>query len=154
MNLRKSQFSRRKGLTFIEVLVSLMFFAMLIFPLFVLSSMATRGSMDAYYEFLAGSLGQEPIDVFRSLGYKWLVDYSSHPIGDYPLAWKDLTDSDWQKVPTETGVFRRRIEIIPCPAQGDEPKVLLVRVTIAPKGSTWLSRDQTVVEAFIVEEPE
>lgn len=144
--------SRRLAFTLIEILVCLGILSACLLPLYFATSVANRGSMDTYYEFLAEALAQEPIEVFRAIGYRALVDYTKQPLPDYPLGWQDLAAQDWQKMPAEAGVFRRLIEIVPATRDSDDPPALLVRVTVAPTGSTWLTRSQIVAETLIVED--
>ena len=143
---------RLSAFTLIEILVCIAILSLCLFPLYMTATQANRSSMDAYYESLAGSLAQEPIEVFRALGYRGLTDYARHPLPDFPLGWQDLSSSDWQRIPAESGVFRRFIEVAPYSAGGDDPAAIRVRVTVAPKGASWLSRDQVIAEAVIIQD--
>ncbi|MBF0548298.1 MAG: hypothetical protein HQM08_27935 [Candidatus Riflebacteria bacterium] len=70
-------------------------------------------SADVYYETLAAQLAKEPIEIFRCFGYKWLKEYSLHPIQDFPIGICSLEKLPFSAIerPRESSVFEREIHL-------------------------------------------
>jgi prepilin-type N-terminal cleavage/methylation domain-containing protein len=150
---------KSRGFSFVEFLVAMMILSVSILSLLWMSSYSKKGSMDAYYEFLAFSLAKEPIEVFRAFGYQWLQDYDSHPLARYPVnvgpaaIGNNPTDPDQH--PFEASQFVRSISLAPADHQG--LRAFKVTVEVGPAGKnrveTWLRKDNVQLEALIVETP-
>ena len=114
--------------------------------------------MDTYYEFLAFSLAKEPVEVFRTFGYKWLCNYQEHPILKYQIdvGWQEITDEPGgPQHPFEANLFEREITVADAAYDGVGAKRVVVRVRPKKLGrvDAWLSRDVVTFEALIVEGP-
>lgn len=148
---------QRRGLTFLEVLLTMVLLSVALLALLSTTSSANRGSQDAYYEFMAFSLAKEPIEIFRGFGYHWLSEYEKHPLPPFPLDWAPISDSQLGMVlhPAEAASFRRTISLTK--VGNDRTRGIRVRVTVAPVGLSrvmaWLSRDEVTMEALIPEKP-
>ncbi len=98
-----------------ELLVSMAFLSLALLSLMMMNSYSSKSSMDTYYEYLAFSLAREPIEVFRSFGYRWLKTYDNHPLARYPAnaGPAQIIDSptDPDQHPFEAGLFEREISI-------------------------------------------
>lgn len=151
----------RGGFTILEILIAIMFLAFAILSFMWLNQTSNRGSMDAYFEFLAFSLAQEPIEIYRGLGYEQVCRYltnSDAPLPKYPLdTWIDITDdptSDAQH-PPDAAMFSRRIEMQPVTKDG--LKAIKITVMVQPKGQSrveaWLSRQRVTLDSLIMEKP-
>ena len=151
---------RRSAFTLIEMLVGMLFLSLALLGLMTMNSSSNRGTMDAYYEFMALSLAQEPIEIFRGFGYHWLVDLQAGRIAappEYPLGWSEIRDQSFAEVsyPSEACLFQRHIELTPLENGG--VRAIRVRVRIGPKAQTraaaWLSRTDVSLDALILEQP-
>ncbi len=149
--------SRRRALSFLELLLTIALLSLVLLALFSTTTYSNRRSFDAYYEYLALALAKEPIEIFRGFGYHWLAGYDRHPLPAYPLAWSPIADADLGLVlhPAEAAGFRRHIALTP--VTDGRTRAIRVRVTVAPAAAnrvmTWLSRDEVVLEALIPEKP-
>lgn len=151
---------RRRAFTLIEVLVGMLFLSLALLGLLTLNSSSNRGTMDAYYEFMALSLAQEPIEIFRGFGYHWLCDLEARRIAappEYPLEWSEIHDQTFSEVsyPSEACLFQRHIGLTPVEKGG--VKAIRVKVRVGPRAQTramaWLSRTEVALEALILEGP-
>ena len=132
----------RRGTTFIELL-----------SLIWMNRTSTRAAMDSYYEMVALSLAREPIEIFRGFGYDWLAAYDSHPLEDFPpFTWKPVTSAAFSthQRPVETEIFQRHIALENIVEAG--VPAIRVRVSIAPVGSSWLTRSEITLEGLIVKQ--
>ncbi|MBF0542884.1 MAG: hypothetical protein HQM08_00550 [Candidatus Riflebacteria bacterium] len=153
----------KNGFTIIELLMGTIFLSSALLGIFAVISSANRMTMDAYYEILSSQLANEPIEVFRSFGYEWLKDYSSHQLPDYPLGWNDIADRPFSPIkhPSESTSFQREISLqeFEGTLAGSHGKIQGIKVIIkvSPKSSTnvsrWLSRNYVSAEAIIFDRP-
>jgi len=148
-----------------ELLVAMAFLALALLSMLWMNTYSSKGSMDAYYEFLAFSLAREPIEVFRSFGYKWLAKYDNHPLARYPAnsGPQQIIDSagNPDQHPFEAGLFEREILIADADYQDSTTgqKILAKKVTVyvrpvkKSRVDNWLRKDEIQLEAFIVDGP-
>ncbi len=150
----------RRGFTLIEILIAIVFLSIALLAMLWMNQASNKGAMDAYYEFLGFSLAQEPIEVFRGLGFDWAENYLNDRIPelpDYPLDWKEVRDLTFAQAqhPAEAVFFKRHIALEPVEKGG--LRALRITVTVSPaeknRVMAWLSRDDIKLESLIVEKP-
>ncbi|MBF0407800.1 MAG: hypothetical protein HQM10_10625 [Candidatus Riflebacteria bacterium] len=138
-----------KAFSLFEVLIASTVFTIALLPILWSVNNYNRSAMDAYYEFLALTLAKEPVEVFRALGYDWLVANSTNPHPDFPSGEKQIS-ADGEKYPVEAGAFKRKIDLKVMPEQ----KSILVTVTVYPAAQTrvraWLSGTEIVHKGLVV----
>lgn len=145
----------RTGFTFLEVMVAVFILAVALLSLFAVISTAGRGTMDAYFEQMALSLAKEPIEVFQAFGYHWLA--LGKPLPEFPPGWSEVPGTPDSPIlhPAEANQFQRHISLEPL--ERDGIRGFLVQVTVRPRGmgrvAAWLSRNDLVLSAFIMEKP-
>ena len=146
---------KSRGMNLTEVAIAAFFLSLALLGLLMLNRSSMRGAMDAYYEFMAFSLAQEPIEIYHYL--EKLAAGSVQAPEVYPLGWDDLADSPPQRLsrPAEAGNFRRNIALTPIQQAGI--KAYRISVTVAPRGAnrvaTWLSRSGVTLQGYVVEKP-
>ncbi|MBF0407196.1 MAG: hypothetical protein HQM10_07575 [Candidatus Riflebacteria bacterium] len=148
---------KNRAFSMVEVLIAIIFLATVIVGITNVTFMASKSSMDAYYELLALQLAQEPIEIFRTFGYMWLSTYSTHTLPAYPLdTWNPVSSPAIGGIqyPPEASLFQRKITLKPITGAINAVKV---KVQIAPKELSrvkiWLSQSDISVEALICEKP-
>ncbi|RCK79453.1 MAG: hypothetical protein OZSIB_0093 [Candidatus Ozemobacter sibiricus] len=148
----------RRAFTLIEVLVAMIFLSLALLSLMWMNQASTRGAMDAYYEFLGQSLAQEPLEVYRALGYDWLARNPSG-LPDLPIgAWQDVSDGPTPDLgrPAEAGFFSRLIETARI-TDGTGLSALRLTVTVRPRQlgrvEAWLTRNQITRTALLFPRP-
>ena len=137
------------------------FLTLAIFPMVMLNKSSNQGSMDAYYEFLAFSLAREPIEIYRGLGYDYLVDILDRgitPVKRYPIGIMqpiDFGNTEKLQYPPEARMFARQIELKK--VNKGNTNGVKITVTVAAKGQSkvdvWMSRKAVTLESIIMERP-
>ncbi|MBF0544129.1 MAG: hypothetical protein HQM08_06840 [Candidatus Riflebacteria bacterium] len=165
MNLKRFSFFSRieypggyRAFSMIEVLIAMVFLATVIIGIGNMNYMSNKSAMDSYYEFLGLQLAQEPIEIFRVFGYKWLSTYGqSHSLPDYPLdSWQPVSSSVMGGIqyPPEASLFQRKISLKPI---NGKIKAIRIKVQVAPKEQNrikiWLSQSDISMEGIVCETP-
>ncbi|MFZ2957903.1 MAG: hypothetical protein WA705_13530 [Candidatus Ozemobacteraceae bacterium] len=151
----------KKGFSLVEVIIAMIFFALVLLGFLNVASSANRQSMDAYYEFTAMQAALEPLEIFRAAGFDLVAEYAKHPLPEYPLGWNELRDRPGAAMqhPIEWEMFQREIVIDPPQPLPTTPNRRSVRIRVrvqprqASRAAAWLSRDGVTVESLIVELP-
>lgn len=149
---------KRKGFSLVEVLIGLVIMQIALLSFFAINESSNSKSMDAYYEFLAHSLGKELIEFTQGMGYGWANKYITKP-DLFPLdEWHGVlekpifSDSTYFR---EASSFERRVRL---EKVGDSGEGVLVTVDIRVKGrnkaSTWLSRNFISYTTIVMEKPQ
>lgn len=140
---------KQRAFSLIEVMVAAFILAVAVLSVMMVSQYSNRGSMDAYYEFMALTLAKEPVEIFRALGYDWLAKHAENPHPEYPLGEAEIA-GDGIKRPVEASAFMRKIEMKISPAE----KAAHLTVTVFPVGQSraqaWLSRKSVTIETLII----
>ena len=113
--------------------------------------------MDAYYKFLAHSLCEEALEVFRGMGYDWLADGLDHPgtnaLSDFPIGTAKIetgTSAQFER-PAEAGLFQRTITL--SRPNGSDISVIQIDVSVQPVAesvvSAWLSLDRISMQTLV-----
>ncbi len=159
----------RKGFTLLEVLIAMVFMTVAMLGMFSMNQMSNRGSMDAYYEFLAFSLAREPIEVYRNFGYDYLLSLTTghSPLKFYPIGKTSLKqfvgipgyELDY---PAEAAMFDREIILRPININSDGATINAIKITVLvslanlegkSRAQAWMSRQEVKLESIIVERP-
>ncbi|MBF0547683.1 MAG: hypothetical protein HQM08_24805 [Candidatus Riflebacteria bacterium] len=154
----KNKVLGKNGFSMVEILISLLFIALVMVGISNVNIMANKSSMDAYYEFLAVQLAQEPLEIFRAFGYDWLSNYQSHALADYPLdTWNQVLSSKAGGIqyPQEAELFQRKVSL---KSISTSPvKAIRIKVQVAPRDMSrakiWLSQSDVSMEAIVCERP-
>jgi hypothetical protein len=130
---------------------------------------SNRGSMDAYYEFLAFSLAREPIEVYRNFGFDYLryLEAGHSGLKFYPIDKVSLKDFIGLpgldiEYPAEAAFFDREISLEPLTIDsGSKPiNAIKIKVTVSTanldgksKAQAWLTKQEISLESIVVEPP-
>ncbi|HOT27292.1 MAG TPA: hypothetical protein PLU72_03815 [Candidatus Ozemobacteraceae bacterium] len=152
---------RRRGFNLVEVIIAMIFFALVLVGFLSVASTANRQSMDTYYEFAAMQAALEPLEIFRAAGFDLVANYAAHPLAEFPPGWNDLRDEPNSAIrhPLEWQMFRREITVDPPQSLpgGNGRRAVRIRIRVEPKqasrAAAWLSRGGVAVEGLIVELP-
>jgi prepilin-type N-terminal cleavage/methylation domain-containing protein len=134
----------KRGVTLVEVMTASMILTVALLVLLSVNSSSSRMTMDSYFEFLAVQIAQEPLEVFRSVGYPQCKN-----LPKYPISVTTPMTNENGLYPPEVMHFERKIEI------EAKPPSYLVSVSVAPKPNSiaqaWLRKGKGVVtmRAFI-----
>ena len=152
---------RKRGFSLVEILMAMIFLGSAILGLVMVNSSSNRGAMDAYYEFMAYSLAQEAVEIYRGLGFAYAEDVyhgrisstDACKVGDTTIRECPFPDVAH---PVETGMFQRSVALDPVEVDGIRAYRITVRIfpRNRSKVDTWLSRDAVVLESLIVEQPQ
>ena len=155
----------KRGLTLIEILIALLFLSGAVLSLFGLNRISNQGAMDAYFETLSLQLAREPLEIFKSFGYRWVEKLRT---GEIPPPIQDLKIGDWIPVsqqispggtaifrPVDGDLFRRRISLSPFSLPG-QPAAILIEVEVVPveesNAMRWLTRPGIKLADLVVED--
>lgn len=150
--------AKKKGFSFIEILIGMVILQVALLSFFLINQSSRAQSLDAYYEFLAHSLGNEVIEFCQGMGYKWASKYADsqdifpldewHPVLEKPI----FSESSYFR---ESEAFERYVSF--SPLESDAKGVLVsidIRVVGSNRASAWLSREQVSFATLIVEKPQ
>ena len=151
-----------RGFSLIEILIAIFLLATVLLSLLWMNRYSHISSMDAYYEGIAIGAAQEPLEIFRGMGYEWLELYqkgqadlnkSAALTACPPGVWFNLADAKPGLYPSEASDLKRLITVTPVTSDGI--KAFQVTVRIAPalqsKIDAWLSRDSVSLKSFVVD---
>lgn len=144
----------RDGFSFIEILVAMIFLAIVTVSIFSFVTSSGRGTLDAYRETIAYSIALETLEWVAGLGYERLLAAQLAPtpaleqLGTTGFAGMDsVTRDDGGMIayPDEYRVFERKTELIHLPAE----KLILIKVTVQPVAGTTIGRGSIVLEKLV-----
>ena len=155
----------KNGFTFLELILGLFLFAMLMAMVFPVLSSSSQTSMNAHYEFVAMQIAKEPLEVFRAMGYRWIQACAdspqNNPLGDYPLnSWHSIRNPLFGNPqnpihPAETEMFDRMITLDRLQKNGING--FFMTVLVKPKNQTkvmaWFRREMITLSTIIFEQP-
>ena len=147
----------KKGFTLVEILIGLVILQVALLSFFAINQSSNSRSMDAYYEFLACSLGKEVLELSQGMGYKWTAEFKAKP-DLFPLdSWHGILEYpifDKTSYFSECADFERKVSFT---AISGNVAGTLVQVFIRPKkdnkASSWLSRDSLSFSTIVMEKP-
>lgn len=148
---------KRRGFSFVEVLIGMVILQIALLSFFLINQSSNSQSMDAYYEFLGYSLGNEVIEFTQGMGYEWAIQYTTKP-DLFPLdAWHGILEKPIF-APTsyfrECDSFERIVSMKKVSGQGNGVLVSIgVRVKSNNKVKSWLSRNQLEFATIVMEKP-
>jgi len=148
---------KRRGFSFIEVLIGMVILQIALLSFFLINQSSSSQSMDAYYEFLANSLGNEVIEFVQGLGYEWAVKYLDKP-ELFPLGvWHGVLEKPLFAATSyfrECDSFERLINMQKVSSSGDGILVNIeIRVKSGNKVKSWLSRGELAFSTIVMEKP-
>ncbi|MBF0501078.1 MAG: hypothetical protein HQM09_13145 [Candidatus Riflebacteria bacterium] len=125
---------KRRAVTLVEILIASFILAGALLALLTVNSSSNRMTMDSYFEFLAMQIAQEPIEVFRAVGYPECMS-----IPKYPVAVTEPILNQLGLYPVESSMFERTISV-----DISKLPLCLVTVTVTPRSNSraqaWLRR--------------
>ena len=129
----------RHGASLLEVLIAGIILVIGLLPLLMLNRSSNQLTLDAYFEFMAVQLAQEPIEVFRSVGYPACTKLAHFPIG----VSEGISERD-SVYPAEAAMFSRQITL-----DVSKPPLCLVTVKVFPRLGTgaeaWMRPGKEVI---------
>lgn len=153
--------NRKKGFSLLEIVIAMAFMSIAILAMMWLNSASTRGSMDAYYEFMAFSLAREPIEIFRGFGYETLYEIyndnslapTTYPVNRY-INMADIMNPMAQiQYPVDAEMFQRRIDLTHVEHNGMNG--IRIKVTVSVVGQTrvelWMRKQSVALETIVPE---
>ncbi|MFZ5952460.1 MAG: type IV pilus modification PilV family protein [Candidatus Rifleibacteriota bacterium] len=149
---------KRRGFSLVEVLIGLVIMQIALLSFFLINESSNTQSMDAYYEFLAHSLGKEMVEFSQGMGYEWAVKYIDKP-DLFPLdEWHGVLD---KPIFSDTSYFReadsfeRRVKFSKVSKSGNGVLIGIdVRVKEKNRASAWLSRNYISYSTIVMEKPQ
>lgn len=152
---------KRKGFSLVEVLIGLVIMQIALLSFFMINESSNSKSMDAYYEFLAHSLGKEIIEFTHGMGYEWAEKFSANPdlfpldtwhgILEKPIFPAAPADSYFREVES----FERRVNFKKVEKSG-KGFLITVDIRVKEKGRAraWLSRNFISYTTIVMEKPQ
>lgn len=149
---------KRKGFSLIEVLIGLVIMSVALLSFFLINESSNTQSMDAYYEFLAHSLGKELVEFTQGMGYEWALKFMDAP-DIFPLGtWHGVLE---KPIFSDTSYFReaesfeRRVNFKKVEKSGKGVLVTVdIRVKEKGRASSWLSRNFISYTTIVMEKPQ
>lgn len=129
----------KRGLTLVEILIASVVLSLALLSLFSINSSSNQLTLDSYYELLAVQIAQEPLEVFKAVGYPECLKLPKYPIGQTgPMSTEN------GRYPAETSMFERTISIDP---STDPLYVVTVSVTPLPntKAQIWMRKGKNCI---------
>lgn len=148
---------RKKGFSFVEVLIGMVILQIALLSFFLINQSSSAQSMDAYYEFLGYSLGNEAIEFCQGMGYDWAAKYISKP-DLFPLdSWHGVLDKPIFSQASyfrECDSFERMINMRKVTGEGNGILITVgVRAKSSNKVKSWLSKSQIEFATIVMEKP-
>ncbi|MBU1108450.1 MAG: prepilin-type N-terminal cleavage/methylation domain-containing protein [Candidatus Riflebacteria bacterium] len=146
----------KRGFTLIEICIGMLLLSLTLLGFLRINSFASHSAMDAYYKFMAQQLANEPIEVFRAMGYERIKNLDKKPLPGYPIGTTESIQEEvsGERYPVETSLFSRTIELEK--VEEDGVKGFLVKVSVFPSGSNkisaWLVRQMVNATGLVIEE--
>lgn len=149
---------KRKGFSLIEVLIGMVIMSVALLSFFMINESSNSKSMDAYYEFLAHSLGKELVEFTHGMGYEWAQKYMTKP-DLFPLdEWHGIlekpifSDSTYFR---EADSFERKVNFKKVSKAGEGILITVdIRVKEKNKAASWLSRNFISYTTIVMEKPQ
>ncbi|MBU1106372.1 MAG: prepilin-type N-terminal cleavage/methylation domain-containing protein [Candidatus Riflebacteria bacterium] len=148
---------QHRGFSLIEVLIGMVIMSVALLSFFLINQTSSSQSMDAYYEFLAQTLGNETVEFCQGMGYAWALKYMDKP-DIFPLnEWHGILD---KPIFSKTSYFRecdsfeRMVNMSKISGGGEGILVTIgVRVKSNNKVRAWMSRSQLQFATIVMEKP-
>jgi hypothetical protein len=147
----------RRGFSFVEVLIGMVILQIALLSFFLINQSSSSQSMDAYYEFLASSLGNEVIEFTQGMGYEWAEKYIEKS-DLFPLGkWHGVLEKPIFAATSyfrECDSFERLINMKKVSGSGNGVLVNVeIRVKSNNKVKSWLSRGELSFSTIVMEKP-
>jgi hypothetical protein len=124
---------------------------------FLINQASNSQSMDAYYEFLGQTIGNETIEFCQGMGHAWALKYMDKP-DKFPLGeWHGVLEKPIFAVTSyfrECDSFERMVNMSKVSGGGDGILITVgVRVKSGNKVRAWMSRSQLEFATVVMERP-
>jgi len=148
---------KKRGFSLIEVMIGSVIMAVALFSYFLINQASSSQSMDAYYEFLGQTIGNETIEFCHGMGHAWALKYMEKP-DMFPLnEWHGVLEKPIFSVTSyfrECDSFERMIIMSKVSGGGDGILITVgVRVKSGNKVRAWMSRSQLEFATVVMEKP-
>jgi len=146
----------KKGFSLIEICIGMLLLSLTLFGFLRINSFASHSAMDAYYKFMAQQLANEPVEVFRAMGYERIKNIDKKPLPGYPIGTVETIQEEiaGERYPIEASLLSRTIELEE--VEEDGIKGFLVKVSVFPTGSNkisaWLVRQMVTANGLVIDE--
>jgi len=129
----------QSGFSFIEAMLATLVLGLLAAYIFMMISESNRGTTNAYQQYLAEQIAREPLEIFRFLGCKKVLDNQAQGLADYKF-------NEWQKVaaiseatgierPDDATKFERKITLTPLSKDGTEGILIQIDIRSSAEGN-------------------
>jgi type II secretory pathway pseudopilin PulG len=139
MNFYKISPTTRAAFSFVEAMLAMLILGLLAAGVFMMISESNRGTTSAYQQYLAEQLAREPLEVFRFLGGRKVLNNQSQELAGYKFnEWQKIVESSETggiKRPEDATKFERRITLTPLNKDGTEGVLIQVDVRSAAEGN-------------------
>lgn len=127
------------GFSFIEAMLATMILGMLALYVFTIISESNRGTTNVYNQYLAEQIAREPLEVFRFIGCKKVLENQHQGIADYRF-------NEWQQVaavseitrierPEDATKFERKITATPVSKDGIAAVLIQIDIRFSAEGN-------------------
>lgn len=139
MFLHKFSPTARAAFSFIESMLATLILGLLAAYIFTMISESNRGTTNAYQQYLAEQIAREPLEIFRFLGCKKVLESQTRGLADYRF-------NEWQKIaaisevtgierPDDATNFERKITLTPLSKDGTEGVLIQVDIRSSAEGN-------------------
>ncbi len=122
-----------------EILVASVVLAVALLTLFTVNSSSNQMTLDSYFELMAVQLAQEPIEVFKAVGYP-----DCNKLVKYPVGQPHSITSENGYYPVEASMFERTIQI-----DSSKEPLVTISVSVSPKPDSqarnWMRRGKEFI---------
>jgi prepilin-type N-terminal cleavage/methylation domain-containing protein len=135
----------KKGVSLIELLISIIILSVAILSLLWLNSFSNRQTVDSYYRLLGLQIAQESMELCHALGFQQLSDglkKDSHmPFSSLSDTWTTVAETEpgspVLRRPMDVSLFQRRVIMKMIP-ESEGIRGIRVNVQVRQKQQGWL----------------
>lgn len=151
-NLKKAFFN---GFMLTEVLLAIFILGLTSVSAFYMISASGRETANAYHQLISEQIGQEVIEVFRTIGFNRLSECHEQQIAGYRLnewqAISDTTQNQHIRRPDICAAFERKITMQLL--EKDGINAILLNIAVRPRQGGPGSAAESNYSAILVEQP-
>ncbi|GAB1353448.1 hypothetical protein MASR1M12_21840 [Erysipelotrichia bacterium] len=144
-----------KGFMLAEILLAIFILGLTSVSAFYMISASGRETANAYHQLISEQIGQEIIEVFRTIGFNRLSECHDQQIAGYRLnEWQALSDASQSQLITRPAIcaaFERKITMQLL--EKDGINAILLNVAVRPQRGGQGSAVESNYSTILVEQP-
>lgn len=144
-----------KGFMLAEILLAIFILGLTSVSAFYMISASGRETANAYHQLISEQIGQEIIEVFRTIGFNRLSECHDQQIAGYRLnEWQALSDASQSQLITRPAIcaaFERKITMQLL--EKDGINAILLNVAVRPRNGGVGNAAESNYSAILVEQP-